>query len=155
MPANANNFITNCHCHMKRLHRINYSFHNRKYEFTSFFISFIAIKKLLNESKRMETIDTSLQLNTDELRKGKMILRAINHPLRQQMLQLIHKNEKMIVTDLYHELKLEQSVASQHLAILRNAGFVDTIRNAKFIFYSVNHDRLHQVHQICNELTGK
>lgn len=103
----------------------------------------------------METIETSLQLNIDDLRKGKMILRAINHPLRQKMLHLIHQNGKMIVTDLYNKLQLEQSVASQHLSILRNAGFVQTERNAKFIFYAVDYNRLNQVQELCKELTEK
>lgn len=88
------------------------------------------------------------------LKKGAMVYRAANHPLRQQMLQLIHSNGKIKVTDLYVRLRLEQSVASQHLAILRRAGIVNTEREGKFIYYSVNYPRLRQVHQLAQELTG-
>ena len=45
----------------------------------------------------------------------------------------------MTVTDIYVKLRLEQSVASQHLAILRKAGVVQTERDGKFIFYSLGY----------------
>jgi DNA-binding transcriptional ArsR family regulator len=90
---------------------------------------------------------TGLQLDVLELRKAALVYRAVNHPLRQQMLRLLHQNGKMIVTDIYVKLRLEQSVASQHLAILRKAGFVQTARDGKKIFYSVNYSRLKVAHQ--------
>ena len=58
------------------------------------------------------------------------------------MLQLLHKHKKMPVTDLYVKLRIEQSVASQQLAILRMASFVNTQREGKQVFYSVNYSRL-------------
>jgi len=71
-----------------------------------------------------------------QTKKTALILRALNHKLRQQMLKLLDENKKMTVTELYVKLRLEQSVASQHLAILRRAGIVSTQRIGKFIFYS-------------------
>jgi DNA-binding transcriptional ArsR family regulator len=97
-------------------------------------------------------IESSLQIENLQLKKAALILRAINHPLRQQMLRLIHQNKQITVTSIYVKLRLEQSVASQHLAILRTAGFVNTVRDAKFIYYSVNYDRLQQLHTIAAEL---
>src|SRR5204863_9768775 len=85
---------------------------------------------------------TSLQVDLLNVKKAGLILRAVNHKLRQQILKLIDEHGKMTVTELYVKLRLEQSVASQHLAILRKAGFVKTDRDGKFIFYSVNTDRL-------------
>ena len=61
------------------------------------------------------------------------------------MLKLLDENKKMTVTELYVKLRLEQSVASQHLAILRRAGIVSTVRNGKFIFYSPNYSRITEV----------
>ena len=94
-----------------------------------------------------------LKIDVLQLKKAALILRAINHKLRQQMMKLIHQHEKMTVTEIYVKLRLEQSVASQHLAILRKAGLVTTTRDGKFIFYSINHDRLEQLHRISAELT--
>lgn len=101
------------------------------------------------------TIETNLHIEILELKKAALILRAINHPLRQQMLLLLHQNKRMTVTSIYVKLRLEQSVASQHLAILRKAGFVNTTRDAKFIYYSVNYNRLEQVHTIASQLISE
>lgn len=54
----------------------------------------------------------------------------------------------MTVTEIYAQLKLEQSVASQHLAILRKAGYVETLRDGKFIYYSVNYQKIGHVQEI-------
>lgn len=95
---------------------------------------------------------SELRIDVLQLKKAALILRAINHKLRQQILKLIHQNGKMTVTEIYVKLRLEQSVASQHLAILRKAGYVNTLRDGKFIFYSVNYSRLDQVHNIVHDL---
>jgi DNA-binding transcriptional ArsR family regulator len=58
----------------------------------------------------------------------------------------------MTVTEIYIQLRLEQSVASQHLAILRKAGFVNTDRDGKFIYYSVNHNRLDELNRFIDDL---
>jgi DNA-binding transcriptional ArsR family regulator len=93
----------------------------------------------------IKEIERYLEVDTLRLKKAALVLRAINHPLRQQFLQLLHKNERMAVTSLYVKLRLEQSVASQHLAILRRAGFVNTQKDGKQVFYSVNYARLNDV----------
>lgn len=80
-----------------------------------------------------------------QAKKAALILRSINHKLRQQIIKLLDENKKITVTELYVKLRLEQSVASQHLAILRRAGIVTTTREGKFIYYSVNYSRLNEV----------
>ena len=93
-----------------------------------------------------------LAINAIQLKKGAMIIRAINHPLRQQIMTLIHKEGRITVTQLYIRLRLEQSVVSQHLAILRKSGFVLTQREGKFIYYKVNDARLQHVQSCCASL---
>src|SRR5690606_41834609 len=83
-----------------------------------------------------------------------MTLRAINHKLRQQIIKLLEENKKMNVTDIYVRLRLEQSVASQHLAILRRAEIVETSRDGKFIHYSLNHARIADVAKFVKELVN-
>ena len=94
----------------------------------------------------------SLKVDLLNVKKAAMILRAVNHKLRQQILKLIDEHGKMTVTELYVKLRLEQSVASQHLAILRKAGFVKTERDGKFIYYSVNTTRLEELNHFVQEL---
>lgn len=100
----------------------------------------------------MQTFAPSLQLNTDLLKKGRNVYRAINHPLRQQMIHLIHSHHRMTVTEIYTQLKMEQSLASQHLAILRKERLLVTERRGKFIFYSVDYERIREVHEISRQL---
>ena len=97
--------------------------------------------------------ENELPIEVIQVKKAALIFRAINHPLRKQMLQLLHDSVRMTVTDIYIKLRLEQSVASQHLAVLRKAGMVITERQGKFIFYSVSYPRIKQVHQIAAEIT--
>ena len=82
-----------------------------------------------------------------------MTLRAINHKLRQQIVSLLDENKRMNVTDIYVKLRLEQSVASQHLAILRRADIVKTVREGKFIHYALNYDRIAEVSNFIKEIT--
>jgi DNA-binding transcriptional ArsR family regulator len=71
------------------------------------------------------------------------------------MIKLIDEKQKIVVTEIYVKLKLEQSVASQHLAILRRAGIVTTQRDGKFIYYSVNYPRVQEVVDFVEQLLGK
>jgi DNA-binding transcriptional ArsR family regulator len=95
---------------------------------------------------------TSLKVDLLNVKKASLILRAINHKLRQQILKLIDEQGKITVTEIYVKLRLEQSVASQHLAILRKAGFVKTDRDGKFIYYTVNAARLEDLNKFTESL---
>jgi hypothetical protein len=94
----------------------------------------------------------SLKINFYNLKKAALVLRALNHKLRQQILALIDSEKKITVTEIYVRLRLEQSVASQHLAILRRAGIVVTQRDGKFIYYTVNHKRIEEINKFVGEL---
>lgn len=93
-----------------------------------------------------------IELDYGELRKAVQVLRAMNHKLRQEVIGLLEEHKQMTVTEIYVKLRLEQSVASQHLAILRRAGVVKTDRQGKFIYYSLDHDRLSHISQLVGQL---
>jgi ArsR family transcriptional regulator, virulence genes transcriptional regulator len=93
-------------------------------------------------------------LDYTELRKAALVLRSINHKLRQKMIELLEETDRMTVTDIYVKMRLEQSVASQHLAILRKSGVVITERNGKFIYYSLNKSRIAQISELAEELAA-
>jgi DNA-binding transcriptional ArsR family regulator len=86
--------------------------------------------------------DASVKVDFINHKKAAMILRALNHKLRQQIVRILDEHKRLTVTELYIHLRLEQSVASQHLAILRRAGIVKTERDGKFIHYTINPDRI-------------
>lgn len=86
------------------------------------------------------------------LKKAVMTLRAINHPLRKQIMSMLEEAPKLTVTEIFVKLRLEQSVASQHLAILRKAGVLDTERDGKFIYYKLNETRIKEISAIISDL---
>ena len=111
-------------------------------------------KQQKHESVILKKGEKDIQLDYSDLRKAVLVLRAVNHKLRQRVIDLLEENESMTVTDIYIKLRLEQSVASQHLAILRRAGVVLTDRQGKFIFYSLDKERLAQIMRLVEELAG-
>lgn len=112
------------------------------------------MRKQKNESITLKKGKNNIQLDYAELRKAVLVLRAINHKLRQRIVDLLEEHGSMTVTDIYIKLRLEQSVASQHLAILRRAGVVITERQGKFINYSLDKDRLAQISRLVEELAA-
>ena len=96
----------------------------------------------------------NIRLDFLHIKKTLIILRALNHKLRQQILKIIDERRKVTVTEIYIELRLEQSVASQHLAILRTAGLVTTSRDGKFIHYSINYKRIKEVNKLVENFVG-
>ena len=86
------------------------------------------------------------------LQHAALAVRAINHPLRKQIVDLLEDNGEMVVTDIYVRLRTEQSVTSQHLAVLRNAGFVETRREGKFIHYTLNRKRFSEISTFIEEM---
>jgi DNA-binding transcriptional ArsR family regulator len=107
-----------------------------------------------NETVTLKKGGKEVQLDYADLRKAVLVLRAVNHKLRQRIIDLLEDGETMTVTDIYIKLRLEQSVASQHLAILRRAGVVATDRQGKFIYYSLDKERLGQISTLVEDLTS-
>jgi DNA-binding transcriptional ArsR family regulator len=82
------------------------------------------------------------QINNERLQVSSDVLRALAHPLRMKILEFIDKNKTINVNKIYNTLKLEQSITSQHLKILRASGLVHTHREGKFIHYTIDYPRL-------------
>jgi ArsR family transcriptional regulator len=77
------------------------------------------------------------------LRPAMRILRALAHPLRLKIIRVIHDNDGSAnVGEIYMALAIEQSIASQHLRVLRQAELVKTRRDRKFIYYSLDYERI-------------
>jgi ArsR family transcriptional regulator len=87
---------------------------------------------------------TTVAINEEKLSRASEVLRALAHPVRLKIVAFIDKNKEINVNKIYGALKLEQSITSQHLRILRNANIVQTHRNGKYIIYSVNYEKVKQ-----------
>ena len=112
------------------------------------------MRKQKDETVILNSGVNQIELDYAELRKAVLVLRAVNHKLRQSIIDLLEEGNRMTVTDIYIKLRLEQSVASQHLATLRRAGVVVTDREGKFIYYSIDKERLNQISRLVEELAS-
>jgi len=110
------------------------------------------MKKQKNEIVTLKHGNQDVPLDYAKLRKAVLVLRAVNHKLRQRIIDVLDESDALTVTDIYIKLRLEQSVASQHLAILRRAGVVKTDRQGKFIHYMLDKDRLIQIFKLVEDL---
>ncbi|MEL6925762.1 MAG: metalloregulator ArsR/SmtB family transcription factor, partial [Bacteroidota bacterium] len=83
-----------------------------------------------------------VNINHEKLKVSSEILRALAHPLRLRILEFVDINRFVFVNKIYNSLKLEQSITSQHLRILRLAGLVHTRRDGKFIHYNIDYPKV-------------
>ena len=90
-----------------------------------------------------------------EMKKMGKVFRAINHPLRKKILKLLEEKQPIKVTDIYVNLRIEQSVASQHLKILRESKIVETERKGKSILYKPNYNNLTKLEKIVTETVAE
>lgn len=67
-------------------------------------------------------------------------LRAIAHPHRLLIVEMLFRNKTMNVTEIYEQLNIEQAVASHHLRILKDRGVVQVRRDGKNSNYSLTND---------------
>jgi DNA-binding transcriptional ArsR family regulator len=81
-------------------------------------------------------------------------LRALRNPLRIKILKFIDKKKEVSVGDIYHPLKIEQSICSQQLKILKDAGVVNVRSEGKKKLYSVNEKRVNQISELAEKMSA-
>jgi DNA-binding transcriptional ArsR family regulator len=70
-------------------------------------------------------------------------LRAIAHPIRISIIQLLHAHGQLTVTELFTKLDIEQAIASHHLRIMKNMDVVRVRREGKHSVYMLARDEYH------------
>ncbi|QJB55158.1 metalloregulator ArsR/SmtB family transcription factor [Pseudodesulfovibrio sp. zrk46] len=65
-------------------------------------------------------------------------LKALSDPTRLRVLRLLDHGE-LCVCDLMEGLDLPQSKVSRHMSFLKNAGWVQSQRKGKWVYYSLAH----------------
>ena len=93
------------------------------------------------------------KLTSEQLNAAAGILKAIAHPVRISILNLLDKNEKLTVTELHTMLEIEQSTTSHHLGILKDKGVLLSKRVGKNTFYYLKHNSLAHVVDCVNKCT--
>ena len=82
----------------------------------------------------MSNTETSLITNDDDVNRASRSLKAMSHPLRLKILCTLGEQE-VSVQDIVERVGTSQSNISQHLAILRDKGILDSRKDANRVFY--------------------
>lgn len=82
---------------------------------------------------------TSNRLDKPLLERTAASLKAVAHPVRLAMIDLLKDGKRLNVTQIYSTLGLEQAVASQHLSILKERDILDSKRQGKHSYYYLKH----------------
>ena len=89
-----------------------------------------------------------------EIKAAEKVFRAIDHPLRKRILRLLDAKKDTTVTDIFVHLRIEQSVASHHLKILRDSKLVETERHGKSIIYKPEYANILKLERIMGEIAA-
>ena len=99
--------------------------------------------------------NNKIGVNPRVVKRLKVLFRILAHPMKVKILETILDAENpsgICVQDIYNHrrINLGQSHASIILAELRKEGLVNTRREGKNIFYTVNKETLKGATDICN-----
>lgn len=83
--------------------------------------------------------------DTEKLANAAVMLKAMAHPIRMAMVELIVREKELSVTEIYEKLNLEQAVASQHLAILKDKEVLAVRKEGKSCIYFIAKPMLKQL----------
>ena len=113
----------------------------------------IYYRVLHDNQMRLERFISELLKDEDNVKgmgydQATEILRAIDNDKRLEILEFLDKKEKTFVSEIYDRktgINLQQSQVSTALKILESSGFVTSDKEGKYVFYSINYQRLERV----------
>lgn len=79
-------------------------------------------------------------------------LRAVAHPHRLLIVEMLYRNKSMNVTEIYERLGIEQAVASHHLRILKDRGIVSVRRDGKNSNYSLTNEVYFKILEVLEQV---
>lgn len=82
------------------------------------------------------------EINLKKFEKAAIMLKAMAHPVRIAILNILDNGKKLSVSEIHKKLNIEQSAASHHLGILRDRGVLKSERKGKNTFYFLKNNNL-------------
>jgi len=97
-------------------------------------------------TKPLDDISDNISLldDDDDVERASRSLKAMSHPLRLKILCKLGADE-VSVQDIVEQVGTSQSNISQHLAILRDKGILDSRKDANRVYYRVSDSRTLQL----------
>jgi ArsR family transcriptional regulator len=79
-------------------------------------------------------------------------LRALAHPARMELVAHVAARGPLCVCHLDEDLHYSQSTISKHLSVLRRAGLVESRRDGRWVYYTVNEEALDAAREYLDDL---
>ncbi|MEL7533530.1 MAG: metalloregulator ArsR/SmtB family transcription factor, partial [Bacteroidota bacterium] len=95
----------------------------------------------------------SLRTDAEKLKRVARLMKTVSHPVRLSIIDLLLEKGAMSVTDIYENVGISQSNASQHLKALEDVGVLGSDRNGKSILYQIQNQQIAQLLHCVNECT--
>ena len=86
-------------------------------------------------------------MDLQTIKEKAMKIRAVNNPVRQDILNLLAGGNEMTVTDIMFRLRIDQAICSQHLRTLRDSGLVKSSKDGKYRRYKIKNKRLMDLYE--------
>ena len=87
----------------------------------------------------------------DNIREATAAMRAMAHPLRLKILCLVG-NQELSVLEIVEAVGTTQSNVSQHLALLKEHGLLDSRKQANKVFYRIEDPRVLKMISLTREI---
>ncbi|MCC5944674.1 MAG: winged helix-turn-helix transcriptional regulator [Bernardetiaceae bacterium] len=79
----------------------------------------------------------ALRIETEKLQRAAYVLKAVGHPTRISVIDILGQCERLNVSQIQEYLGVEQALLSHHLTTMRDKGILKTEREGKNIYYSL------------------
>jgi len=85
--------------------------------------------------KEVQIKKNKTSLTPDQLEFSASILKAVAHPIRLAILQLLDNEERLSVNEICARIKSEQSLTSHHLSNMKLKGILGSKREGQRVYY--------------------
>lgn len=89
-----------------------------------------------------------MRLKHFNLALGEQVFKALGDESRIRILNLIHKNKEMCISDIEQVLDFTQTKTSRHLTYLKNAGLVGFRKHDQWVYYFLKEEYTDFLNQI-------
>lgn len=83
------------------------------------------------------------------------VFKALSDPTRLEIISLLTESQNLCVNVIAEKTGLSQPAISQHLKVLKNAGFLDAKKMGMHVHYSINQKKAAEFKDTVNVLFNK
>ncbi|MCD4793247.1 MAG: metalloregulator ArsR/SmtB family transcription factor [Bacteroidales bacterium] len=96
----------------------------------------------------------SFKISPEKLETAATMLKAMAHPMRVAILNLLNNETRLTVSEIHTTLGIEQSTTSHHLGILKDKGVLKSERKGKNSYYFLKNKNLEHIIECLNKCVG-